>query len=258
LINLFDKAFTYTSIPEKALFGTNNYSISLLTGGIFFVAYTIEGVIWILLDKPFYNIPNSSCKIVKSTKNFSEPLFWLETNDLNNLNTLINHQELWLSYSLATERIYASKVVTAYKKHIAKDKITLSEILENASQHLTTKTLLDFEGELEEKIELEKKLSKEKRREKLLISDPKPIKTIVKQTVFQRNEYVIVEVLDRANGFCERCKEAAPFLRDHNQSPYLEVHHKKPLAEGGNDTVENAIALCPNCHRHAHFGKSTY
>jgi len=38
----------------------------------------------------------------------------------------------------------------------------------------------------------------------------------------------------------------------------LEVHHKVPLAEGGDDTVENAIALCPNCHRHAHYGKTTY
>jgi 5-methylcytosine-specific restriction protein A len=34
----------------------------------------------------------------------------------------------------------------------------------------------------------------------------------------------------------------------------LEVHHKKQLSEGGEDTVENAIALCPNCHREAHYG----
>lgn len=33
-----------------------------------------------------------------------------------------------------------------------------------------------------------------------------------------------------------------------------EVHHKVPLSAGGDDTVENAIALCPNCHRKAHFG----
>ncbi|MGH8437576.1 MAG: HNH endonuclease [Pseudomonas sp.] len=33
-----------------------------------------------------------------------------------------------------------------------------------------------------------------------------------------------------------------------------EVHHKVRLADGGLDTVENAIAVCPNCHRQAHFG----
>ena len=34
----------------------------------------------------------------------------------------------------------------------------------------------------------------------------------------------------------------------------LEVHHTKPLAEGGEDTVNNAEALCPNCHKEAHYG----
>jgi len=37
--------------------------------------------------------------------------------------------------------------------------------------------------------------------------------------------------------------------------PYLEVHHWTPLAEGGLDTIENAAALCPNCHKQAHFGE---
>ena len=50
----------------------------------------------------------------------------------------------------------------------------------------------------------------------------------------------------------------APFNRDSNDTEYLEVHHKLPLAENGDDTVENAIALCPNCHRHAHYGKKTF
>ena len=38
-------------------------------------------------------------------------------------------------------------------------------------------------------------------------------------------------------------------------TPYLEVHHVKTLAEGGADTIDNAVALCPTCHRalhHAH------
>ncbi len=28
-------------------------------------------------------------------------------------------------------------------------------------------------------------------------------------------------------------------------SPYLDLHHREPLAENGEDTVENAAALCP-------------
>lgn len=38
------------------------------------------------------------------------------------------------------------------------------------------------------------------------------------------------------------------------KSPYLEVHHIIFLAQGGDDTVDNAEALCPNCHRRKHYG----
>lgn len=36
--------------------------------------------------------------------------------------------------------------------------------------------------------------------------------------------------------------------------PTLEVHHLRRLADGGSDTVANAVALCPNCHREIHYG----
>lgn len=119
----------------------------------------------------------------------------------------------------------------------------------------TLTQVIEFE---ELRINKAKKLSQERRRELLAQSDPKPTKTIVSQVVFNRNQYVIIEVLDRANGICERCNNPAPFIRDSDLKPYLEVHHKIPLAENGDDTVDNAIALCPNCHRQAHYGKSTY
>jgi len=44
------------------------------------------------------------------------------------------------------------------------------------------------------------------------------------------------------------------FIRKKDNTPYLEVHHKIQLAEGGEDSIENAIAVCPNCHRELHFG----
>lgn len=69
-----------------------------------------------------------------------------------------------------------------------------------------------------------------------------------------RDPDVVAEVLDRAGGICEECKSPAPFKRRSNQTPYLEVHHDIQLADLGPDTVENARALCPNCHRRLHFG----
>lgn len=76
----------------------------------------------------------------------------------------------------------------------------------------------------------------------------------VKTRVFNRNPNVIADVRLRANGVCEACGESAPFRRRTDDTPYLEVHHRTPLADGGADSVENAIGLCPNCHRKAHFG----
>ncbi|CAN5575921.1 hypothetical protein BH10ACT3_BH10ACT3_03650 [soil metagenome] len=34
----------------------------------------------------------------------------------------------------------------------------------------------------------------------------------------------------------------------------VQVHHIKPQSEGGADTYENAIPLCPNCHDEVHAG----
>ena len=74
------------------------------------------------------------------------------------------------------------------------------------------------------------------------------------QTVFKRNPDVIAEVLERASGKCEYCNKPAPFKRASDGTPYLEVHHEIFLSQGGDDSVDNAVALCPNCHKEAHFG----
>jgi predicted HNH restriction endonuclease len=82
---------------------------------------------------------------------------------------------------------------------------------------------------------------------------PEKIQTISFE--YRRNPDVVAVVLKRANGKCELCKLDAPFLKASDRSPYLEVHHWISLSEGGEDTIDNAGALCPNCHKHAHFGQ---
>lgn len=93
----------------------------------------------------------------------------------------------------------------------------------------------------------------EARRARLRDAPKKPKRISVSVSAFLRNPDVVAEVLHRANGTCERCKQAAPFFRRSDGSAYLEVHHAVRLADGGDDTVENARALCPNCHRKAHY-----
>jgi hypothetical protein len=68
---------------------------------------------------------------------------------------------------------------------------------------------------------------------------------------FARCPRVVAWILMQAKGRCEQCDEPAPFSRA-DGTAYLEVHHVRPLADGGQDTVDNAVALCPTCHRASH------
>ena len=96
------------------------------------------------------------------------------------------------------------------------------------------------------------------RAERLKTASKKPKRIQVLTQQFIRNPDVVAEVLDRAKGVCEICSQAAPFRRLRDNSPYLEVHHCIPLAQGGDDSVENAKALCPNCHRRQHYGHKAF
>lgn len=81
-----------------------------------------------------------------------------------------------------------------------------------------------------------------------------PRRIVTSCLLFDRNPDVVAEVLDRAGNRCGRCGNEAPFVKRSNGRPYLEVHHVVPLAQGGKDSVDNAIAACPNCHREQHYG----
>jgi 5-methylcytosine-specific restriction protein A len=78
----------------------------------------------------------------------------------------------------------------------------------------------------------------------------KPGRRCVEGTQYERNEAVVEYVKRAAEGVCGLCLARAPF--ETADGPYLECHHVRHLAEGGPDTIENAIALCPNCHRKMH------
>lgn len=97
-------------------------------------------------------------------------------------------------------------------------------------------------------------LSSEERQKRLISAVKKPTIVAVTTNVYDRNPDVVAEVLYQAKGLCGVCEKEAPFLRKKDGSPYLEVHHKIPLSENGDDTVDNAIAVCPNCHKQCHYG----
>jgi len=113
----------------------------------------------------------------------------------------------------------------------------------------------EIESRLNKQIVKSKKDKKKDRKNRLdSKKNKKPNQIIIVSKGYERDPDVIVEVLKRANDYCEFCKNKAPFIRAKDNTPYLEVHHKIPLSENGLDIVENAFAICPNCHRKAHYG----
>lgn len=89
-------------------------------------------------------------------------------------------------------------------------------------------------------------------REIALSSTPTHASTQEKiQSIQNRSTAIKLYAKKRANGICEGCNETAPF--ETKSGPYLEVHHLTRLADGGADLPQNVIALCPTCHRKAHY-----
>lgn len=118
---------------------------------------------------------------------------------------------------------------------------------------LPTKNLDELLKEFQNNVKESIKDSSEERKKRLKIASKKAMKINVTTTYRRRNPDVVAEVLARANGICECCKKEAPFYKK-DGTPFLEVHHIKFLSEDGEDSIENAEALCPNCHREKHFG----
>jgi hypothetical protein len=79
-----------------------------------------------------------------------------------------------------------------------------------------------------------------------------PLATSRSGHTYIRDPKVRESILKMANGHCERCAQRG-FLTARGEY-YLETHHIVGVSERGPDTIDNIIALCPTCHRQAHFG----
>ena len=103
-------------------------------------------------------------------------------------------------------------------------------------------------AEFESKVSQARKSSKRTKPK----GNDKPDVTHSMRQSYTRDSEVKGWVLREAKGVCEACGENAPFV-NHADEPFLEVHHVVTLADGGPDTIENAVAICPNCHRALHY-----
>lgn len=76
----------------------------------------------------------------------------------------------------------------------------------------------------------------------------------VKKT-YIRDPFIAEYTKKISKGICQLCGNPAPF-KDKFGKPYLESHHVNWLSKGGSDSIENTVALCPNCHRRMHIVQS--
>ncbi|AWX56940.1 HNH endonuclease [Brevibacillus brevis] len=103
-------------------------------------------------------------------------------------------------------------------------------------------------------------LSLEELKNKALVSTNHGQEVTPKERIVQyreRSRAVKLYALKRANGICEVCGNEAPFKTAKGE-PFLEVHHTRRLSDGGPDHTEWVAAICPNCHRRAHYGLDSY
>lgn len=133
--------------------------------------------------------------------------------------------------------VFPVKVVDNHEVTIEK------EIIDNNFEKKEKKVRKLSDAELEEK-------AKESQ------STKTSVRTTTSQT-YERNVYVTEFAKRRAKGVCQLCEKLAPF-KNRLGEPYLETHHIEWLSKGGADTIENTVALCPNCHKKMHVVNDEY
>jgi 5-methylcytosine-specific restriction protein A len=250
IIVFFEAAFEHTRCPQRAWFGIHPSRASLVVGGIYLAAIQHSGEdkgFWLLVDQQPPPIEDIEYRPVKSTQRSKYPLVWAHSTSLANLPNLITNTVLWNSFSAATEKILVAPIASD------RDSIQERRKKKRLSEFWLGKSTQGTNEQFQNAVRSALLDKPEMRRKRLENAQVIPNKIEVVSVSFARNPDVVAEVLLRANGRCEYCKNPAPFTRRADNSPYLEVHHVKMLAEGGEDTVANAVALCPNCHRQAHY-----
>lgn len=113
------------------------------------------------------------------------------------------------------------------------------------------KTLIQNEKKLEKAISRKTiQEIKELAIKKSKLNEKKNLVRKVSTYNYERSLVIREYVKELANGICQLCDNKAPF--EVKGKPFLHVHHIEYLSEGGEDTIENAIAVCPNCHAKIH------
>ena len=112
----------------------------------------------------------------------------------------------------------------------------------------------DTDYELEENIHTQIDIDTLQNRAKNINPRPQQIQQIV--NTYPRNNILKNYVKRRSSYSCEMPSCNYQGFNKENGEPYIEIHHVIPLSEGGEDSIDNTVALCPNCHRALHYANN--
>jgi 5-methylcytosine-specific restriction enzyme A len=96
-----------------------------------------------------------------------------------------------------------------------------------------------------------KKLSDNELEKRAKTSSGKSGRRTTTSTTYERDPYVTEFAKRWAKGICQLCEQPAPYANKKGE-PHLHTHHIEWLSRGGEDSIYNTIALCPNCHDKMH------
>lgn len=245
-IRMLEKASLSPNSPVKLYISTTNKLNN--------IGYTADIISWENKQKLTPEKIERLNKAIQEWQPSEKEIYFVENKSGKKSVNLIKIQNLQrLDNLLSTQVLVKKSDGTPLKRRTRAG--GWSEVEEVKELPITmSQTEEQFEKNLREEIEKSKQSSDSERAERLELANKFPDKFQLISVGYRRNPDVIVETLLRANGKCERCNRDAPFIRKSDGTPYLEVHHRISLNDGGEDSVENAVALCPNCHREVHFG----
>lgn len=102
-----------------------------------------------------------------------------------------------------------------------------------------------------EKEKLARKLSNDEIIERAKYASKRATSRIVTTKNFERNPFITEYAKRWAKGICQLCEKPAPYNNKKGEA-HLHTHHVEWLSRGGEDSIYNTIALCPNCHEKMH------
>jgi 5-methylcytosine-specific restriction endonuclease McrA len=115
-----------------------------------------------------------------------------------------------------------------------------------------TAAVVAFESEHLETLDLSQLLAKYTVQRNAGVA--RPSTRVLSARAYERDPLVIAIGRKRANHRCEVKDCEHPSFETPQGLRYTEVHHIIPLAEGGDDTIENVACLCAAHHREVHLG----